>query len=118
MLILLADEHIPATSIRILRDAGHDVISVSDEFPTFRDIEILRIATEQGRTVVTCDSDFGELVFKHGVECPGGVIYFRINRFKSDELANIILHRLDKFKTVFEGRFTVLTRTNIRQKQL
>src|SRR5436305_631484 len=101
MLLLLADEHIPFTSIRILRAAGHDVVSASVDFPTLRDIEILKIALDTGRIVVTCDRDFGELIFKHGVECPRGVIYFRIKRFKSDEPAKIILDRLQKTGTIF-----------------
>ena len=114
---LLADEHIPLTSIRILRASDHNVLSVAADFPSIEDIEIVEIARREGRIIVTCDSDFGELIFKDRVERPSGVVYFRINRFKSDEPARIILRHLAE-GTVFEGSFTVITRSRIRQKFL
>ena len=32
MLLLLPDEHIPIPSVRLLQDAGHDVVSVATDF--------------------------------------------------------------------------------------
>lgn len=117
MLLLLADEHIPNVSVQMLREAGHDVVSIGIDFQSISDINIIALANEEGRTIVTCDSDFGELIFKRGVRCDTGVIYFRIKKFEPDEPAKIILFRLNE-KAVFEGTFTVLTRKTIRQRNL
>lgn len=118
MLLLLADEHIPDQSVRILKDAGHDVVSIARDFQSIEDIEIIALANREGRIIVSCDSDFGELIFNQGIRCETGVIYFRIHKFTPEEPANIILHRLNEMETVFDGSFTVLTRTTIRQREL
>ena len=118
MLFFLADEHIPILSIRLLEEAGHDVVSIGIDFQSVSDKEIIEIANLEKRYIVTCDSDFGELIFKDGVYCKKGVIYFRIKKFTPEEPANIILSRLDKNQNIFDGQFTVLTRITIRQKPL
>jgi predicted nuclease of predicted toxin-antitoxin system len=118
MLLLLADEHIPNVSVQLLREAGHDLVCVGIDFQSIADIDIIALANKEHRIIVTCDSDFGELIFKRGVRCNTGVIYFRIKRFEPDEPANIILYRLNEMKTAFEGAFTVLTRKTIRQRNL
>ena len=94
------------------------MVSVGTDFQSINDKEIIAIANEQGRIIVTFDSDFGELIFKQGVKCSTGVIYFRIPKFRPEEPANLILYRLDKMKTVFESTFTVLTRKAMRQRPL
>ena len=45
---------------------GHDVLSASDMTPGAADEEILALAAEEGRFLVTEDKDFGELVFVRG----------------------------------------------------
>lgn len=87
-------------------------------FPSIDDEETIAIANQAGRIIVTFDSDFGELIYKHGVKCSTGVIYFRIHKFLPDEPANLILYRHEKMKTVFEKSFIVLTRKTIRQRLL
>ena len=118
MLLLLADEHIPIPSVLILEDAGHDVVRVATDFPSIEDIEIIALANQECRLIVSCDSDFGELIFNQGVSCETGVIYFRIHKFEPEELARILLLRLSEGNTLFEGFFTVLSRTTIRQREL
>jgi hypothetical protein len=41
MLLLLADEHIPNISIELLREAGHDVVTVGIDFQSIADIDII-----------------------------------------------------------------------------
>ena len=47
----------------MLRSEGHDVLSAIDVNPTATDSELLDLALEQGRVLITEDKDFGELVF-------------------------------------------------------
>lgn len=102
----------------MLRNAGHDVLNLNEEFPSLSDIEIIKLAETEGRIIVTCDSDFGELMFKGEVIFTKGIIYFRLNRFAPNEPAAFILEQIKEFGTKFEGRFTVISRNRIRQKQL
>jgi predicted nuclease of predicted toxin-antitoxin system len=51
--------------------AGHDVTWVGDWPEDPGDETILRRALEEGRTLITLDKDFGELVIVHGQRHPG-----------------------------------------------
>ena len=47
----------------MLTEGGHDVLSASEANPRATDEELLALATEEQRIVITEDKDFGELVF-------------------------------------------------------
>ena len=56
---------------------GHDVVTTAQLGPSQADdLELLRLAHDQGRILVTRDRDFGVLVFVSGTGT--GVIYLRI----------------------------------------
>jgi predicted nuclease of predicted toxin-antitoxin system len=73
----LLDQDVYAATARFLLDLGHDVVLVARiGLSRAQDQEILRIAQEQTRILVTRDRDFGNLVFVK--ELGAGVIYLRI----------------------------------------
>jgi len=73
----LLDQDVYATTARFLLDIGHDVVLVAAiGLSRALDQEILRVAQEQKRILVTRDRDFGNLVFVR--ELGAGVIYLRI----------------------------------------
>jgi predicted nuclease of predicted toxin-antitoxin system len=73
----LLDQDVYATTVRFLEQLGHDVVPVARVgLSRASDEELLRVAQEQGRILVTRDRDFGALVF---VESLGaGVLYLRV----------------------------------------
>ena len=74
---LLLDQDVYAVTASFLKDAGHDVVTAS-EIGCSResDTQLLVVAQEQGRILVTRDRDFGGLVYL--MELGAGVIYLRI----------------------------------------
>jgi predicted nuclease of predicted toxin-antitoxin system len=72
----LADESCDSIIIRTLREAGHDVLSVSESTPRAEDSEVIRLARREKRILLTEDKDFGQLVFAHG-EKSLGVLFLR-----------------------------------------
>lgn len=50
---LLANENIPAPSIVLLRAAGVDVLSIAQAHRAISDIEVLKLAREQCRWLLT-----------------------------------------------------------------
>jgi hypothetical protein len=58
----------------MIRDLGHDCLDASAIPPRMPDVDVLRMAADDGRVVVTADKDFGELVFVHQIACPGVVL--------------------------------------------
>jgi len=75
---ILADENFPGLAVAALRQQGHDVRWVRTEAPGMSDAEVLTWAVSEGRTIVTFDKDFGELVFRVKLTIPSGIILFRM----------------------------------------
>ncbi len=59
---LLSDENLDPVVITHLRQVGFDVLDVVESgMQCAADVDLLRLATAQGREVVTHDADFGNL---------------------------------------------------------
>ena len=73
----LIDQDVYAATARFLRHLQHDVVQVAQiGLSQADDTELLRVAQEQNRILVTRDRDFGNLVFVQALGA--GVIYLRI----------------------------------------
>lgn len=114
---LLADENVPMESVRVLQKAGFDVKAVGVEFPSITDEEVLQNALEEDRTLVTLDKDYGELVFKHGFKPKGGVIFLRLRNLTPSGPGEHLKWLFERQEYSFEGLFTVVDETSIRQRR-
>jgi predicted nuclease of predicted toxin-antitoxin system len=70
---LLLDEHLSRSIARILRDAGYDVLSVVEDHRGTTDVDLLALAREEGRVLITRDRDFSRHIFLEGVAPPRGL---------------------------------------------
>ena len=70
----LADECCDISAVRALRADGHDVIAVAEFTQQSVDSELLQLALEDQRILITEDKDFGSLVFSGRVQSPGVVL--------------------------------------------
>jgi len=64
----LADESCDYALVRALRADGHDVLAVSELSPRAKDSIVINLAIDENRILLTEDSDFGQLVFAHGLK--------------------------------------------------
>jgi predicted nuclease of predicted toxin-antitoxin system len=73
----LLDQDVYAATARFLSEQGHDVVPVSRiGLSQADDEDLLRVAQEQSRILVTRDRDFGNLVFVKALGA--GVLYLRV----------------------------------------
>lgn len=105
----LANENFPAASVRHLRQSGHDVLYVTEDFPSVEDAAVLRRAHEEERVVLTFDRDYGELIFRHRLPVPQGVLFLRFDPVTPLEPAERLLNLLRLPTLELTGHFTVLT---------
>ncbi len=116
-MLLLINENIPLASMNAMREAGHDVVSITERSPGITDEAVMDIAHAEQRIVMTFDRDYGELVFRRRLPMPGGVLYLRFLPGSPLEPAEY-LARLISAGIVLEGKFTTGDRERVRQRPL
>ena len=116
--MFLANENIPLKSIKILREKGYDVKAIIEKFPGISDKEVLKIAKNENRIILTFDRDYGKLLFKKKELVPAGIVYFRFTPKYPEECAEVLLKILKNQDIHLKGMFTVVERIKVRQKKL
>ncbi len=113
----LADENIARRIVQWLRDRGEDVLFAAEEKAGELDPEWLRQAQVQERLVLTSDKDFGDLVFRDGLNSHG-VILIRLEKLSMAAR----LKRLEQAWSVVEanpqGCFIVITPRRVRVRPI
>jgi predicted nuclease of predicted toxin-antitoxin system len=91
------DENMPAEAAEMLREAGHDALSVVDQaLGGWADPSIAQICRDEQRVLVTLDVDFADLR-SYPPEAFAGIIVLRLKRQDRDS----ILEALDRVLRLF-----------------
>lgn len=114
----LANENFPLASVRLLRDAGHEVRAVAEETPGARDADVLTTAAAGALIILTFDRDYGELIYRLGHPSPPGLVYFRFRPATPQEPAALLFETLKAPHIVLENHFTIVERGRIRQRPM
>ena len=109
----LVDECAGPSLARWFREQGHDVFSVFDQARGINDDEVLQMAMENERILITVDKDFGEKIFreKHSHH---GVILLRLKDERLKNKIAAIERLLTNFTTRISDQFIVVTDTRVR----
>ena len=98
-----------------LASQGHDVLSALERHQRATDEELLALALEEGRTLVTEDKDFGELVFVRRLAHPCIVRFVEMTvAEKVTAMTELIEQHPDLMR---EGVLIVVTQTRVRIRQ-
>lgn len=74
MALYFADECIDIEIVREMRSRGSDVVYAKETCPGAPDPDVLRLATEGGRILITDDHGFGELAVRQSQPAAGILI--------------------------------------------
>lgn len=115
----LGDVGISPRSIGRLRDQGHDAVHLHAlGLERLSDSEILRLAIDENRIVLTHDLDFGELVAASGSILPS-VVVFRLRRMQADRVSYYLDLVLERYKqALLDGAILSVTEGQIRVRRL
>ncbi len=80
------------------------------------DEEVMEIALAENRLIITFDSDYGELIFKHGYKPPAGVIYLRLKEYSPEYPGQLIHDILSTTGLQFVQKLSVIDQNGIRQR--
>lgn len=103
----LADESCDFSVVRILREAGHDVLAIAEISPRADDTVVIDLATNESRMLLTEDRDFGQLVYA-STRASSGVIYMRYPASASTTLPQDVLSLVTHHGESLLGHFTVM----------
>ena len=98
-----------------LRQLGHDVLAISQNYPPgLADEDVLAIARGEARILIVADRDFGELIFHQGL-AHAGIIFFRLPgatlQTKIEHLNMVLEEHADELE---RGEFLVVSPGQIR----
>ncbi|MDI6782275.1 MAG: DUF5615 family PIN-like protein [bacterium] len=115
----LADMGIAQITVYWLRNNGHDTIHLREQnLHRASDTEILKKAKDEGRIVLTCDLDFGDLMAASGSFSPS-VIIFRLENEKPDNINRRLFHVLNESANALEkGAIISVEETRYRVRLL
>ncbi len=113
----LLDESCDAAVAKVLEEDGHDISKVSQVSKGVTDEEVIKLALEQNRILLTEDKDFGQLVYAAGKETCG-VILFRFPSKEREVMARKVIELVNVEKEMLQTSFVVLEldKTRIRRK--
>lgn len=101
----------------MLRDLGHDCLDASAIPPRMPDVDVLLLAAKEHRVVLTADKDFGELVFVHGVACPG-VVLIRVALADEEDRVAHVRSILPAVLSRLPGSFITITSSGVRARPM
>jgi len=113
----LADENVEQPIVDALREAGHDVICVSEVVPGAPDRDVLGLANAQSRLLLTNDKDFGELSYREGLVSTG-VVLLRFQTENGSRKAVLLLDALADTVDRLAGHFAVVVEGRVRLRPL
>ena len=96
-----------------MRNAGHDVSAIVESLSGLNDEAVLKISNDENRILLTCDKDFGELVFRLKL-LHSGIVLLRLPDVSEENKISILLSALKLYSEKFPSSFTVITSSKIR----
>ncbi len=113
----LADENVEWPVVETVRALGYDVLAAHHGLTGTEDEKLLEIACNEGRILITNDTDFGNLVF-YKQQAAFGIVLMRfsseITSLKCEMVKHLLTHHGEKLK----NHFTVISEQQIRIKPL
>jgi predicted nuclease of predicted toxin-antitoxin system len=115
----LADMGVSLSTVRHLREAGHDAVHLRDEgLGRLADSAILEKARHERRVVLTFDLDFADLM-AFGDNRQPSVVVFRLHNQTPDSVTPKLMEVIRlRYRELEEGAFVVVEETRHRIRRL
>ncbi len=115
---LLADENISPRVVTYLRNQGVNVLDVKESgLSGSTDNDLMRLAFDDNRYVLTHDADFGTLCINSGSPCYG-VLYLRLQRPSASNVIDVLTRFCDMNIEVAPSLMIVVSEGRIRIRGL
>jgi predicted nuclease of predicted toxin-antitoxin system len=116
-LTFLCDEGVEPQVVRRLREDGHQVFHIAEQYPGISDDRVLAEAHRRSAVLITLDKDFGELIFRSGSP-HAGVVLVRLPDALPKERAAAVSAFISKHAGELPGSFAVLSFRKVRIRRM
>jgi len=96
-----------------LRQQGHDVFCVYDQARGIADDEVMRIAVDQRRVLITNDKDFGGKIYRDHRQ-HSGLILLRLEDERASSKIAVLSHLLAQYADKIDKAFVVVSEHRVR----
>lgn len=109
----LADESVDKPIVDYLRQNIYQVLYIAEMEPGITDNIVLKLANDNKAILLSCDKDFGELVFRQKL-INYGVVLIRLSGLSPISKAEVVLSAISKYISELLNSFTVIMPGTIR----
>ena len=106
--MLVADEGVDKSIVDALRADGHDVRYFAEAGAGSSDKEVLAAANQGQNLLLTCDKDFGELVYRQRLT-NSGVVLIRLDGLSGESKGVIVSRAVREHISEMYDAFTVIS---------
>ena len=114
--MIITDENIPLQIIEKLRELNIETFSVFEDSRGISDKEIINLAQNPPRVILTEDKDFGDLVFAYNQD-KTSVILLRYHYSEMEKITSILINFIQN-QIIEKHSFIVITTKNIRIRRI
>lgn len=99
---------------------GHDAIHVRQrDMSSAPDPQVLSLAEEEGRVIVSADTDFGSLLAVRSAKHPSFILLRKANGLRPQQLARIVSHVIEDYaEELASGAVVTVTDRTVRIRVL
>lgn len=117
MFKILLDENISFKTADFLLKLGYDVKLAAKDLRGAKDRDILKIAFQEKRIILTQDKDFCDLVFRDSLPCRG-IILLRLNSYFPEAVNRVLDLFLNNNEENLRNKFVALTENSARLRKI
>jgi predicted nuclease of predicted toxin-antitoxin system len=114
--VIVADENVDLELIRLLRISNFDVISIAETSSGISDVAVLEIANSLKALLITEDTDFGDLIFKHKHK-HSGILLLRFSHLPRLERIDTSLKLIEASYLALLNEFSVFSKQGLRKRK-
>lgn len=109
----LVDVNVGLSVAESLRDSGHDATFAGEVDWRMPDRDMLSLAHDEQRIILTMDTDFGELVY-HSRQPHAGVLLLRMPGANRDEKVQVVQEIVSRYGDQLPNHFCVYRQGRLR----
>jgi predicted nuclease of predicted toxin-antitoxin system len=104
---LIADEGVDQPIVGALRAAGFEVVYFAERAPGSPDRIVLTHAQDANALLLTCDKDFGELIFRNHL-VTAGILLIRLPGLSMETKIKLVVDAVQEHGNEMLGKFAVI----------